>query len=698
MLRLKIILICIVYSLSLKAQDFKKDIKKADQLKKNGQYDKAITFYKRALKHKKGNADATYGLGLAYLFSIEKEKALPHLKSVRQLNPKIDRDIDYHLGLAYQYHYEFREAIKAFERNKLRNKKNAGEAQLKIEECILGDSLYNHPIAARVTNLGERINSRWHDYTPLITSDGKKLYFTSNRAGSTGGKRLRDGSYYEDIYSCDWDGSQWSTPVNISTKVNTRYHDAAASISPDGKTLFVYSEKGSGDIYISNYLNGDWTIPSPLSDQINSVFWETSVSITADGKTLYFASERPGGLGGLDIYRSELQENGEWGKARNLGPEINTSKNEDSPVIHPDGQTLYFSSSGHPGIGGFDIFYSKLDGKRFQKPVNIGYPINTVHDDNYFVISADRTRAYYASQKSGGVGMADIYYIDLTYQPDIVKEPEEVEIAEPIIEPVAINETIETEVEEPKQMEEPVEIEKPVESKNKDQYFDKSILELRDKKEVVTVIKGTVLDASTATPLEAQIRLVNNVTNTLAAEIYSDPITGSFELIIPHGGNYGVSTKRRDYLFNSINFKVPAFSEYQEIDLSIFMDKAKVGSKVILKNVFFDSGSSDLRTESLAELEVMKVLLTDAPNLKVQINGHTDNVGAAVYNKVLSKKRAQSVIDYLVSHGIDASRLQAKGFGEERPLVSNDDETDGREINRRTEIEITAIGDSEIVP
>ena len=205
-------------------------------------------------------------------------------------------------------------------------------------------------------------------------------------------------------------------------------------------------------------------------------------------------------------------------------------------------------------------------------------------------------------------------------------------------------------------------------------------------------MKGKVIDENTAEPLSAVISLVNNETKQVLSKITVDSLTGNFELVIPHGGNYGVMTERPGYLFNSINFNLPKFAEYQEIDTHIIMVKAEVGSKTILKNIFFDVGKSDLKTESLSEIERIKELLTTNADLKVQINGHTDNTGNAAANKTLSLKRATAVVDYLVSHGIEASRLSAKGYGSERPIVSNDDEESGREINRRTEIEIVGEG------
>jgi outer membrane protein OmpA-like peptidoglycan-associated protein len=222
----------------------------------------------------------------------------------------------------------------------------------------------------------------------------------------------------------------------------------------------------------------------------------------------------------------------------------------------------------------------------------------------------------------------------------------------------------------------------------KTEDFVDPIIQLHKDMKIVTVLKGKVIDETSAAPLAAVITLVDNTNQHIIAKINSNPQTGDFELVIPHGGNYGVATEKAGYLFNSINFNVPQFAEYQEIDTHILMVKAEVGSKIVLKNIFFDVGKTDLKGESIAELEKIKELLSTNSHLKVQINGHTDNTGNAATNMTLSLKRSEAVIQYLIEHGIDANRLQAKGFGSERPLVSNDDEQGGREINRRTEIEI----------
>ncbi|MBL6445200.1 PD40 domain-containing protein [Fulvivirga sp. 29W222] len=712
----KIIITTILFCLSsvLLAQSFNDYYKKANRYYKIGDYHRAAVNFRKAIRQKPGNAKATYRLGLAYLAGNDKKEALKYIEKVYKLNPRIDSEVEYYLGMAYQYHHRFAEAKAAFARYKERNKKRANVADYKIRECIFGDSLIRNPLNADVENMGKNINSRFNDYTPLIYNNGKSMILTSNRPGSTGGLRLSDGTYYEDIYVSHLVEGIWSKPEKIGGGVNIKYHDAAASISPDGKMLFLYYEKGGGDIYVSKYVDGEWTKPEPLNDNINTFFWETAASITADGKTLYFTSDRAGGMGDLDIYKSELNENGEWGEAVNLGPVINTPLGEDAPYIHPDGKTLYFGSNGHLGMGSHDIFYSDIKDGVFQEPVNMGYPINTVFNDNYFVITPDRKRAYYASLRPEGEGMADIYSIDIeqAMKPKTKPFREEEMIAEEIIAETKPEPLIQAQPETEPETEDIVATTSPVipvdvvkeeeavvkgEEKASVKYYDEDLVKMQKDLKVVTILKGKVIDASTAKPLYARLRLMNNETNTMIAELTSDPNTGEFELIIPHGGNYGVSTSKLGYLFNSINFDLPAFHEFQEIDTHIILQKAKVGSKVVLKNIFFDIGKSDLRTESLAELDGIKELLSENALLQVQINGHTDNVGNSVYNKVLSKKRAQAVVDYLIANGIDAGRLSAKGFGEERPLVSNDDEKDGREINRRTEIEITGVGDPTIV-
>lgn len=620
------------------------------------EYKGALEHYLKALDINPDDAKLNLQIGLSYLYSETKSKAARYISKAYRLNPTINDEIDYHLGVAFQNTNEFIKAIEHFQQFKKKKSGLAAIADKKIQECRIADSLSQYELNVIIENV-KPVNTEFHDYSPIISADGNTLIFTSNRSDDE--RAVRTKTNYEDIYISRRNGDVWEAPKKISANLNQKYNDAAASLSPDGKTLFLYYEEGNGDIYYSHLENGEWSKPSPLNKNINtSMYWETSASVSADGKKLYFASNRPGGYGELDIYVSELDSRGEWGKAVNMGPLINTAENEDAPFIHSDGVTLYFSSDGHPNLGNSDIFVSEFKNGKWQKPENLGWPINTWEYDGFFTVSADKKSGYYSTMKEGGTGETDIYSIKFL-EPKFKPKPKPVVVAE-----------------QPK-------VQKP---KNND-FVDPSIQASRDKR-VVTVLKGKVIDETSASPLGATISLVDNETKKVLSRITTDPDNGDFELVIPHGGNYGVATEKEGYLFNSINFNLPKFAEYQEIDTHIIMVRAEVGSKVILKNIFFDVGKADLKNESIAEIEKIQQLLLTNPNLKVQINGHTDNTGNAANNKALSLRRAGAVVDYLVANGVDASRLSAKGYGSERPIVSNDDELGGREINRRTEIEI----------
>lgn len=642
------------------AQDVKSLIAAGDKYYGKKDYKNAMSSYMAAFEMNPDDALVNFKIGLTYLYSETKSKAASYIDKAYRLNPAVNPDIDYHLGIAFQNTNEFKKAIEHFERFKKKKKELGSIADEKIAECHIADSLSQNELNVIIENLGNAVNTPYNDYSPIISADGNTLIFTSNRTDDPA--RAKANANYEDIYVSTKNASGWTTPKLISSNVNIKYNDAAASLSPDGKTLFLYYEEGEGDIYISTLSGDQWSKPEPLNKNINtSMFWETCASVSADGKKLYFASNRPGGIGELDLYVSQLDGKGQWGKAVNLGAVVNTPENEDSPFIHHDGVTLYFSSDGHPSLGNSDIFVSEFKNNKWSKPENMGWPLNSWEYDGFFTLSPDKKKGYFSTVKEGGLGDADIYSIAFL-EPKYKPKPK----------PVAA---------------------KPAEEKTKtelpkhEEFVDPMIQVHKDMK-VVTLLKGKVIDETSAAPLSAVISLVNNETNQVITKINANPTTGEFELVIPHGGNYGVATEKAGYLFNSINFNLPQFAEYQEIDTHIIMVKAEIGSKVVLKNIFFDVGKSDLKPESVAEVENIRELLVANNTLKVQINGHTDNSGNATSNKALSLKRATAVVNYLTQKGIAAGRLSAKGFGSERPIVSNDDEEGGRAINRRTEIEI----------
>ncbi len=641
------------------AQDFKALVATGEKHYGKKDYKNALASYLAAQEINPDDAYLNFKIGQTYLYSETKSKAATYIDKAYRLNPAVNPDIDYHLGIAFQNTNSFKLAIEHFERFKKKRQNLASIADEKIAECKVADSLSQNELNVIIENLGVGINTPYNDYSPIISADGNTLIFTSNRTEDPA--RAKANANFEDIFVSYKTNNVWSVPKPISPNVNIKYNDAAASLSPDGKTLFLYYEEGEGDIYTSTRNGDEWTTPKALNRNINtSMFFETCASVTADGKTLFFASNRPGGFGELDIYMSKLDAKGDWGKAANLGPVINTPNNEDSPFIHHDGVTLYFSSDGHPRLGNSDIFVTEFVNNKWKKPENMGYPLNSWEYDGFFTLSPDKKKGYFSTAKEGGLGDADIYSITFL---------------EPKYKP------------KPKPAEKPKATDVKPELPKHEEFVDAQI-EVHKMAKVVTLLKGKVIDETNAAPLAAVISLVDNVTNKVITKLSSDPVTGEFELVIPHGGNYGVATQKAGYLFNSINFNVPQFAEYQEIDTHIIMVKAEVGSKVVLRNVFFDIGKSDLKQESIAEVENIRDLLARDSHLRVQINGHTDNLGNVGSNKALSLKRASAVVNYLVQHGIAANRLSAKGYGSERPIVSNDDEEGGREINRRTEIEI----------
>jgi outer membrane protein OmpA-like peptidoglycan-associated protein/Tol biopolymer transport system component len=653
--------VCLILSaFAGSAQDLKSLIATGDKFYSKKDYKNALASYLAAQEINPDDAYLNFKIGQTYLYSETKSKAATYIDKAYRLNPAVNPDIDYHLGIAFQNTNSFKLAIEHFERFKKKRQNLASIADEKIAECQVADSLSQNELNVIIENQGQSINTPYNDYSPIISADGNTLIFTSNRTDDPA--KAKANANFEDIYVSYKANGQWSTPKPISPNVNIKYNDAAASLSPDGKTLFLYYEEGEGDIYTSMRTGDEWTEPKALNKNINTaMFFETCASITADGKALFFASNRPGGIGELDIYMSKLDAKGDWGKAVNLGPVINTPNNEDSPFIHHDGITLYFSSDGHPRLGNSDIFVTEFVNNKWKKPENMGYPLNSWEYDGFFTLSPDKKKGYFSTAKEGGLGDADIYSITFL-EPKYKPKPKPV---------VAKTEDVKVKQELPKH----------------EEFVDPEI-EVHKMAKVVTLLKGKVIDEGNAAPLAAVISLVDNVTNKIITKLNSNPTTGEFELVIPHGGNYGVATEKSGYLFNSINFSVPQFAEYQEIDTHIIMVKAEIGSKVVLRNVFFDIGKSDLKLESIAEVENIRELLSRDAHLRLQINGHTDNLGNVSSNKALSLKRASAVVNYLVQHGISASRLSAKGYGSERPIVSNDDEEGGREINRRTEIEI----------
>jgi outer membrane protein OmpA-like peptidoglycan-associated protein len=306
-------------------------------------------------------------------------------------------------------------------------------------------------------------------------------------------------------------------------------------------------------------------------------------------------------------------------------------------------------------MGGYDIYRCSIEANgKWSQPENVGYPINTAGDDTYFVLSADNQHGYYASAKEGGLGEKDIYIISMPKRETLAAATGSA-----------------------------IKIERKIEIKN----IPINQPTVKQTAGSTTILKGHITDAFTKMPLEAEILLVNNENSEIVSEQVSDSV-GFYKTVMLSGKNYGFSVQKEGYLFHSENYDIPASEGFQEVTLNVELKKVSVGSRIVLRNIFFDFDKATLKKESTAELEKLLEILNDVPTLKIEISGHTDNKGSAEYNKKLSERRAKAVVDYLVAKEISPDRLRFAGYGMDRPLVSNDDEA-SRQLNRRTEFEIT---------
>lgn len=630
---------------------------------------------------------ANYMTGKLYLETLNKDRASKYLERVYRQDPNFRYDLLYSIGRGYQYGFKFEEALEYYKKYKEKtlsdvnyrgkDKIQLREVERRIAECENGLEYHKNPKHYSIVNVSEKINTIWPDYGPVLNADETMMIFTSRRQEENLNENVdEDNFYFEDIFIAEKDKSgQWGSARNIGEPVNDGYHNSTLALSADGKTLFVYRDDNGGDIFYSNLeSNGTWTYPQPLSEYINSSFAEKSVSMSPDGELLFFSSNRPGGLGGIDIYMSRKDANGKWSRSTNLGPVINTEFDEESPFIDYDGKTLYFSTKGRKGMGGYDIFKSEFDStaKEWTEPVNLGYPINTPDNDVFFVSTKDGERGYYASVRDDGQGYTDIYMVNFLPEDEPllatneVKEPVKAEKEQPVKE---------EKPEEPAK-EEPVK-EEPVQEEPKNVTIQPVILTIK------------ITDNQTDEPLTANVNLRKLSNNQVAGKENLGAGIYVFTSTHAEATEMMLSIEKDGYMFKNFKLTLPASSgQVQQITRSVELDRLQVGFSSVLRNIYFDFDKATFQKSSYDELNKLERLLNENPDMMVEIAGHTDNIGSAVYNKQLSQRRATAVVDYVVQKGISKARIVAKGYGEEKPMASNDDEQAGRELNRRVEFKV----------
>lgn len=613
---------------------------------------------------------ANYDAGYLHLLTIGKELAVKYLLRVYRQNPNYRFDLPYTIGKSYQYGLDFENALHFYNLYKTRLTQRAHydgkdkvlmeEVDKSIQECIHGKELVANPGNFSIVNIGREINSEFEDYAPVLNEKEDEIIFTSRRPeGNLNQNVADDNKPYEDIFIATKSNGVWGNAVNIAGGVNTPFHDSNLALSADGKTLYILKDDGGGDIYYcSRAADGTWGAPVPLPGIINSTFEEKSISISKDGKTLYFSSNRPGGLGGVDLYKATKNASGEWSNVKNLGPQINTAYDEEGPFISYDLVTLYFSSMGHKNMGGYDIFkatYNEVEDK-WSEPENLGYPINTPNNDIFYITSSDGKRAYYSSVREDGLGYTDIF---LVTTPEGMKDMLASTEKDP--QPLPVKDNVQ------------------------------AITPKRQTQKVLKPLRYTVrvLDAQTKAPMAVKVKLQGLNDNVVVPSNAVKPGVYEFRVTHPASKDYRLSVEKSGYVFLNQNVNIRGASETDQIiNRTVEMRRLSVGTSSILRNIYFDYDRASFKTHSYSDLNKLESMLRQNPEVKVEISGHTDSYGHWQYNRALSQKRAEAVKDFLTKKGIDPRRIKAVGYGESKPLATNDDEEEGRELNRRVEFKV----------
>jgi len=652
MQRLLIVLIAVLFSLSgLLAQPTdpnyttrKTTSPKAQKHYKEGiaafrgnDLDKATKLFKKALNVDPLLIDAKIQIAAIFNEKADFEEAEKGFEEVLAIAPDHNKKVIYTLALMEMRQQKYLEAAAHFQQyldSEKRNEALLKKAAAHLANCTFIEQALKNPVPFDPKSLGENINTEGFEYLPSLTADENMLIYTARVEGQ------------EDFFISHRKDGVWQKGKALEA-INTPLNEGAQSISADGKYLvFTACDRKDGfgqcDLYFSEVKGNRWTPAKNLGQTINTAASEKQPSISADGQSLYFSSNRKGGYGGLDIYVSHRTIDGQWKKPENIGAVINTGGNEKTPFIHADGQTLYFLSDGHPGMGLEDIFLSRYTKeKQWGAPHNLGYPINTKAHELAMVVSLDGQTAYFASNRT----------------------------AENTESPAGYNE-------QGKQ-------------KTTDLYAFELYPEARP--QLVTYVKAIVKDAETKKKLSAKVEFINLQTGETHVSSTTDQ-DGEFLICLPVGKDYALNVSKDKFLFHSENFALAKQANVEKpyllnIDLHPIPEVAETVEKpsreIVLKNIFFDTGSANLDKSSFVELNRLVDLLEKNPAIRIQLNGHTDEVGDAAANLDLSERRAKAVYDYLIDRKVDAKRLRFKGYGESQPIDTNSTE-EGRQNNRRT--------------
>lgn len=634
-MRIFILTICFCFvqfgTANAQSKKSKKLFEKARESDKEGDQTKAIEYLDKAIEKSPEYVEA-------YLFAADIYKTKENFEMAVNYYESLSNnyEVPYYFYLFYgEVLFEigrYDDAVVSF-REYLKSNKAASKYKEKVRtyiaNCEFSKIAQSSPKPFDPVNLGGLVNSKNMEYFPSISADGNSLVFTYRAPN----ENKSDEDFFISVR--DTNTGEWTQSKPAAGFLNTQLNEGAQTITSDGNIIyFAACERqdgfGSCDIYASFYKgNGQWTKAINLGPKVNSRVWDTQPSISSDGKTLYFVRASHGRAKNKDIYYTELQNNGRWAEAKKLEGPINTKGNETSPFIHFDNKTLYFSSDGHPGLGELDFFVSrKKEDGTWGKPENLGYPINSKEEDFSLIVSPDGKTAYFSSERlEDNLGLQDLYSFILP------KDSRAIEIA---------------------------------------------------------YIKGRITNKVTGAPISAKIEF-SELKSSETILLEESNKRGDYFSVLPGNTDYGLNIQKKGFLVYSKNFSLSDENVRKAYILNVRLIPIAIDQKVKLENVFYATASFELDVRSNSELNKVADFLNDNPSVKISIEGHTDNEGSKSGNIRLSKNRATSVYQYLITKGIDKSRLSTKGFGSSEPVADNETE-EGRKRNRRTEIRITSYG------
>jgi len=628
-------------------------------------YNEAYNEYLQALVYNSTNAELNYKTGVSALFSDKKEEAAGFFLKAIELNKDVTEDVLLLAGRSLQYSGRFSDAIEKFtsylSSPLKKSQKNILLARECIQECNSAVIVTKDTLRILIENTGPNINSDADDYSEVFTTDGKTMYFASRRQIPKEGNRHPDSKFDENIFVSHLINGSWGPASLAGKELTTKYCESPLFINSTGDMLYVYTGySNNGDIKVSLNKKGVWKAPKTVPYPINTRGSETSFTISPSGNEIYFVSDHgKNSIGGKDIYFIKKLSDRKWSKPMNAGSIINTIYDEESVRFSRTGDTLWFSSRGHNSIGGFDIFYSiKNKSGAWDTVKNLGYPVNTPWDELFYHPSpVDDSSFYFVSNRSGGLGGSDIYHGQILppkkiVLPPIAPKPDTFIIRDTVL--------IVKEVAPPPPV---IQQEQPV------------------------FLTGKIKDSDSGEPVLARVDVKDISSGEVVGTIASSDVDGSYRVKLPAKKSYMIDLRATGFLSEVRRIDVPDNWSKDVYNFNIELIKVKVGKKVVLNNILFETGKSILTQSSYTELERLFNIMTENAMMKIEISGHTDKTGSEPLNFKLSQDRAKAVVEYLVKKGISQSRIEFRGYGSLQP-ISDNATSGGRAKNRRVEFKI----------